>query len=57
MIIMKRETKIKELSRYNKAAMDMAYNKGATKENVAEIAGQMRMIDIAEYIKQNAERK
>ena len=54
---MNRETKIKELSSYNKAAMDMAYSKGATKENVAEVAGQMRMIDSAEYIKQNAERK
>lgn len=48
---MNKKTKIKELSRYNKAAMDMAYNKGATKENVAEVAGQMRMIDIAEYIR------
>ena len=57
MIVMNRETKIAALALYKRAAMNMAYSKGATKENIVEVAGKMRMIDIAEYIKQNAERK
>ncbi len=49
---------MKTLELYRKAALELAYKRGATDENVREIAGKMRLIDIAEYIKQkNVERK
>ena len=47
-----RETKIKVLNEYNKAALDMAYSMGATDENAKEIAGKLRLVDVAEYVKQ-----
>ena len=53
---MLKETKIKSLNLYNKIAIDMAYRMGATSENVQEIAGKMRLVDIAEYIKQKKEK-
>lgn len=42
---------MKRLKEFREAALQMAYEKGAKPENVKEIAGKMRMIDIAEYIK------
>ena len=48
---------MKRLEQYRAAAIELALKQGATPENVKEIAGKMRMIDIAEYIKQNTERK
>lgn len=49
---------MRTLELYRKAALEMAYKKGATSENAKEIAGKMRLVDIAEYIKQrNAERE
>ena len=47
--------KIKGLELFRETAMQMAYAKGATKENAKEIAGKMRLVDIAEYIKQKKE--
>lgn len=38
-------------------ATQMAYLKGATEDNVKEIAGNMRIVDIAEFIKANREWK
>ena len=46
-----KETKIKVLNLYNKAAMEMALSMGATKENAREVAGKLRLVDVAEYIK------
>lgn len=49
---------MKKLEAFKKAALDMAYQKGATDANAKEMAGKMRLVDIAEYIKQkNTERK
>jgi hypothetical protein len=42
---------MKRLEQYRAAAIELALKQGATPENVKEIAGKMRMIDIAEYIK------
>ena len=38
-------------------ATQMAYLRGATEDNVKEIAGNMRIVDIAEFIKANREWK
>ena len=51
------KSKIKVLNLYNEAALEKAYLAGATEQNAREIAGKMRLVDIAEYIKQKAERK
>lgn len=45
-------TKIKVLNKYNQAAMEMALSMGATKENIKEIAGQLRFVDVIKYVKQ-----
>ena len=47
-----KETKIKVLNLYNKAALDMAYNMGATKKNAKEIAGKLKLVDVVAYVKQ-----
>ena len=42
---------------YRKTAKEMAILRGATPDNAQEIAGNMRLVDIAEYIKANREWK
>lgn len=49
-----KKSKIKVLNLYNEAALEKAYSAGATEQNAKEIAGKMRLVDVAEYI---AERK
>ena len=38
-------------------ATQMAYLKGATEDNVKEVAGNMRVVDVMEFIKANREWK
>lgn len=46
-----------QMAAYNKAAMIMAYNSGATEENAREIAGKYKIIEVEHYLEQLAERE
>lgn len=46
-----------QMELYRKTAKEMAILRGATPDNAQEIAGNMRLVDIAEYIKANREWK
>lgn len=48
---------MKTLELYRKAALEMAYKRGATNANAKEIADKMRLVDIAEYIKQKEQER
>ena len=49
--------KIKNLELLRETATQMAYLKGATEDNVQEVAGNIRIVDIVEFIKANREWK
>ena len=49
--------KIKNLELLKETATQMAYLKGATEDNVQEVAGNIRIVDIVEFIKANREWK
>ena len=46
-----------QMDLFRETAIYMAYLKGATENNVNEIVGNMRIVDIAEFIKANREWK
>ena len=42
---------------FRETAMQMAYLKGATEDNINEMVGNIRIVDIVEFIKANREWK
>lgn len=49
--------KSRQFDLYKEKAREMAILQGATEDNVNEMAGNIRIVDIAEYIKANREWK
>lgn len=49
--------KSRQFDLYKEKAREMAILQGATEDNIDEMAGNIRLIDIAEYIKANREWK
>ena len=49
--------KSRQFDLYKEKAREMAILQGATEDNIDEMAGNIRLVDIAEYIKANKEWK
>ena len=49
--------KSRQFDLYKEKAREMAILQGATEDNIDEMAGNIRLVDIAEYIKANREWK
>ena len=46
-----------QMDLFRETAIQMAYLKGATEDNINKMVGNMRIVDIAEFIKANREWK
>ena len=46
-----------QMEMYNKAAIIMAYKSGATDDNAREIAGQFKVVDIENFIRELARKE